>query len=819
MSTIKLYNLGNNQLKLLQATKLFSIDNFSSWISSFVSQTISSAQYIKNELELGINLDLSQSYSQPANTLHYVSIQNESETQVYYYYVKKTQWRSKSAVRLELVMDVLNTFKDGVDYNFKENTRIVREHRNRFNAKTRTITISWYIDAMYGTLDDGDEVNLVNDNGDICFTGIIETITAQEVTIRITSNESDDDIKQSINDYTSDPFELNEIGSSDYYRVSIDTDDFEIKRVLWRNIDYIAEGINPLLQCGDAIGVKLEKPEPLNVDWYLLYRNQNDPDDSLVNPVDCFLIPSSSIETDSGVIVNGRLIPSFIEEGKYYYFQFLNTETITLSNGVTLSFSSGSRNIVLITKASGKLTASHIISVDVNNAYVLSFYDDLEYITFSPVPVSYAKEDNFIPTSEHNTLYYLVYDKTFNNTSNSTLDSIDKLDRTDAKNIKLIKLPYCPYNFSVSGSNILEIDSDPNWELSSLTQAGGGVIYCLHLLDLTLNLESQMSYGVVDYNPFIDLKMTSLDISVDDLRGDASLESKLLHSEFYQPTFCYDSFAFKVAMEKCDVDSYIDNGRNLIIKFNMTKTINSKFMFTFTSYYLKNAEENYAKYLPIARNNEEVLYNVPYINYIRSGYNYEIKAKNIQQASAWFGVGASALTTISAWAFAPAPLKVAGVIAGLVSMVTTIKTAIQTTISNENALSQKKAELQNQASSVAGSDDVDLMSVYAENRLKYLAYKPTEVIQDLLFKLFFYAGYNTNRLGVPSHNNRLNFDYLECEAVIESTNKNMTSEIISEIVNCYKNGVTFIHFVGRRDTNQWDLEQKYENWESDLMGE
>ena len=85
-------------------------------------------------------------------------------------------------------------------------------------------------------------------------------------------------------------------------------------------------------------------------------------------------------------------------------------------------------------------------------------------------------------------------------------------------------------------------------------------------------------------------------------------------------------------------------------------------------------------------------------------------------------------------------------------------------------------------------------------------------MKDLLFKLFFYAGYSANRMGVPTHNNRMNFDYLECDAVIEATNKNMTQEIINEIVNSYKNGVTFIHKTSRV-SNAWDLEQKYENWE------
>ena len=165
-----------------------------------------------------------------------------------------------------------------------------------------------------------------------------------------------------------------------------------------------------------------------------------------------------------------------------------------------------------------------------------------------------------------------------------------------------------------------------------------------------------------------------------------------------------------------------------------------------------------------------------------------------------------------------APLKVAGVVASLVSLAQSVKSAIVTEQQNENSIRQKLEQYQNQTTNVAGSDDVDLMSIYAENSLKFLEYNPRKEMNKLLFDLFFYAGYSSNRMGLPNHNTRVNFDYLECDACIEAIAGGISQECLDELINCYKNGVTYIHKnTARSGASQWDFEQKYENWETWLV--
>ena len=109
------------------------------------------------------------------------------------------------------------------------------------------------------------------------------------------------------------------------------------------------------------------------------------------------------------------------------------------------------------------------------------------------------------------------------------------------------------------------------------------------------------------------------------------------------------------------------------------------------------------------------------------------------------------------------------------------------------------------------------MSEYCDNRLKYMVYEPTDVMKNLLNDLFFYAGYSSNRMGIPNHHTRLNFDYLECDASIQAV-ATIPEECLGELINCFKNGITYLHKTDRA-TDKWDFAQKYENWEITLMEE
>lgn len=821
--TLRLYSGLNWELL---PEKLLIVDAIEDYLATKTATQLNNFQYIKNQLELSIVINASQLLSQPKNASYkYVRVYDDDSGYIYYYYVKKASWTAQNSVRLELVMDVLNTFQEGTHYSFKDNTRIIREHKDRYIIHEDNAIVTLVCEVLnedwYPDVNDDPTIETYPEAVEIAQAQVLEADTQTAIwTLKLNVFRGDISGLQRGD-------KINIISENNENAI-VEVDSIETLKEYFRKIDEVDENINPLLQCGNAQGVKIENNKTkLQGDWYLLYRNQKTPDDSLTNPVECYLIPDEDIEVDSGIINAGRLVPTALQNSYYYGliigdkgYTAMTNVTITLDNGHVISPSVATdwaRTLII------KRNADNTLSVWVTYGSYISNYQDTEvefvgqcqYLTFSSMPVTFRYGSTLPTGTTPDIVSKLVggawlegLETLTNSTSPAYIDNVSKVDKTDAKNIKLIKLPYCPYDFTIS-SDKLVVSSDSNWDYIKLTQASGSTIYCLKLNDLNTDLHASISLSDGSKEPLIDLKR-NFTPSLTDSRKGAEYESKLYHSEFYKPSYVYDSFTYSVELEKLNIASYYD-GRNLTIYFDMTKTINSKFMFTFESLVFRISNQSYAKYLPIARNNEEVLYNVPYINYIRTGYNYDVKQKNLSTASNWIGVGLSVASIGASLLMPTAPLKVAGVVGSLVSMAMSIKGAVVSTIQGEDNIRQKLLQAQNQTSSVSGSDDVDLMSIYAENRLKYLIYQPRDITKNLLYDLFYYAGYNSGRMGIPNHNTRVNFDYLEADISIQKTTA-IPQDCLAELINAFKTGVTYLHKTSR-SSNKWDFAQTLENWE------
>ena len=841
-STIRLYQATPSSNWELLPHKLFIVDDIESYLATKTFNTYTLVQYQKPTLELSIVLDLSQTYAEPLNSgFKYARIENSDDTGHYYYYfVKSIDWRAKSAVRFNLVMDVLNTFKEGTHYTFKDSTKISREHKDRFIIGGNIeVTIYQEFLSGTGTLNIGDTVTLLDDVNTTLLHGTIEDYDQDYITIKDDTGHTSEEMA-ALFESSEKPYCVKK-DAANYAWYDPSSYNISSGRV-WRKIDYVPENINPVLQCGDAEGSKVEFTNTtLRDDWYLLYRNENDPTDSLVNPVECYLIPKTTTVISTGGLTSGQITPATLESGKLYYFPIYSrnivdsyvdipayNQSISASNGITFSghdFTDEVSYLVVAKTENGLLNVLYNKLVyNGNGGFTVSsqvIYGTIAHLTINQSPTYYnaSATSGLTVIQIYCDLLSTLARKTFTTSqTGESLDSIDELDRTQAKNIKLIKLPYVPYQFTTSGSRIDISNSDWNLEVINQPNANTVNFNALKLNDLNTELKSEWINYL--YKPNSNLYINTLaniNPQNTDLRKGASYESKLFNSEFYRPTFYYDSFQFIVQLEKCDLSWYMaDLSRTSHFKiiFNVTKTINSKFMFTFDEYHIKNGSENYAKYMPIARNNEEVLYNVPYINYIRTGYNYDIKQKNRSNVSNWLSVAGSGVGLAASLVLPSAPLKALGIVTSLISMAMTVKNAVVTTMNNQESIDRKLKEAEMQTASVSGSDDVDLMSVYAENRLKYLVYEPNDIMKTMLYNLFFFAGYNSQRMGLPNHNTRLNFDYLECDAVINKT-ANIPDDCLSELINSFKNGVTYIHKTNRT-TDKWDFEQKYENWEKSL---
>ena len=840
-STVKLYYSGGSygQWELLPG-KLLKVDNISAYLATKSFVQVNTVQYQKLKLEMQLKLDLSQNYAAPltSTTFKYLSIQN-SDQSIHYYFVKKIDWASLSCVVFDLVLDVLNTFQETTDYVFKENTRIVREHKDRFKKANYDVTFAKenLLDhSGYIAVNDTVHFEIYGETGEH-FQGTCVAIDEHGFEI-VYENVDMELLQKFLGDYAEHIIISNGNEWEWYQKLKIVDVDFSV----YRNIDYIQEGINPILQCQGGLGEALEDKTPLNQHWHLLYRNVNqlqDPDtgaEVLNNPVECYLIPDEATSIIVSSITSGRLNYSSLELGKYYMISVSTSspvDVITLDDGTEL----GSNQvdpyddgfIILYRNSNNRIVLSfvcrNIETASTQRWGIIGPAYESEYITLNHLPVTYSKVNSIpfhYPTTSNLVTTYNngTYGTWTNSTTPQVTDSIDSLDKTDARNIKLIKLPYAPYDFKIR-SNKIDLSSDVNWSLAPIDQDGGDC-YALKLNNINTRLQHQLSTLGMTADPFWYLEVhDSYDAvknaSVNDNRVVGDLESKLFNSEFFQPTYFYDSFQFKAELEKVDVDKFITDriywDDVTTITFTMTKTINSKFSFSFDDYYTRLATSNLPKVLPIARNNEEVLYNVPYLNYVRTGFNYDVKAKNLQNASNMVGLGISGGTLLASLLLPSIPLKVAGIVGSLASMAMSVKGAIVSNQSAENSIQSKLTQARNQTDSVAGSDDVDLMTEYCGNRLRYIEYNPNPVMKSLLNDLFFYAGYRSDRMGLPNHHTRAHFDYLECEASLQSI-RSIPAECLAELINSFKAGVTYIHYVSGVG---WDMAQSKENWEISIL--
>lgn len=169
----------------------------------------------------------------------------------------------------------------------------------------------------------------------------------------------------------------------------------------------------------------------------------------------------------------------------------------------------------------------------------------------------------------------------------------------------------------------------------------------LKLKKYELNKDFKTTVGNVDIDDFLTCRATIAE-RLSNSERNLNAESKLFSSEFRMPMFIYDSFTKGFAPEQFKPEGgiYTDYW-SLPITYKQTNTINSNFLFDLGYKELTQSNprinldykkfDNYEQILAVKRNNEETLYNSDYLNYMRTGYNYDKKRTDESVAQAWLG--------------------------------------------------------------------------------------------------------------------------------------------------------------------------------------
>ena len=599
-------------------------------------------------------------------------------------------------------------------------------------------------------------------------------------------------------------------------------------------IDLYNEGFNPVLFGKEKMTLK----ESLDATYYLLYQNQNNPSESLENPVDCILCADRDIiicnatskmsgtwtfneiktfcTQDTGGngnmigYISGILQPDFscyYEDGGGVQHQF----DLNKNRYLMITFDNVNQLVkIYLMGVNPDGTPNYIASGSFNSS------SDLVYTNFLSMTQSWSANNPY-PESTLRDIFCLpiVSSSYFDRYDFSLIPNIEYIDRTSARMIKIIECPYCPITLSLGVNNCYRITPVGSWETFDDRPDDNYVGKAIKLANYNYRFVRTIDFVVASNLPYYPLKtilMNPFNKFRIHLDRDVQYETKLYHSDFYQPKFIYDSFSFRFDLERISNKSFSNTFK---VKYNQTNTINSRMMFTFSEYVCSGLElQDYNNILCVSRNNELPLFNQQYINYIRAGYNYDVKNKTRQEVVAFTGATLSLIAGIASLAGSASTggATVAMGVGFLTSSVGQYMNAVSTTIQAEQNFQMKQDQLKQQSTAVYGSDDVDLLNEYTGGRAKLKLYEVSDRMKSVLFNLFYYTGYIGNFVGLPDMTSRSLFNFVQMEAVFKQT-PNLPKEILDDIVLKYKLGITILH----KHNGVYDFEQHWENWENSIL--
>ena len=775
------------------------------YLNTLTKETINDFQYVKHGLSISIKIDKSQTAlnmgsGADVKDLNYISIQNGNE-KVYYYFVISKNWKSQNTIELVLSMDTLNTFMYDADYTINNKTFIKRQHKDRFTKLSGTHIMSTYF-AQGGT------------TRSIMFTDIrFANSMPKNMSATLLSGSA---VINSVDVYT--------YNYKKYIRVSLTSTgegtakvfvSYQVESLL-KIIDLKSEEINvPVYKVNEM--TLYENKGTSSIDWSLYYKNSSNQENA---PIDCYLVPSEAMSLYYQQ-ASGELNHNNVPNGKYLIFsstypsgeltfkwdntslrireysEFDETGYVLLAvyndNG-TIKVYSGTIRDNLYIGQEARWTLVHSGNINIENSP--------EYV------YAYMKASLPTASSWYGGEYLPAYATTQINMGalvQSTLYGNNSIDKTLESNIKIINLPYSPTPFSVDSNGIYTFDEC--WTYNSTDGK-------LKLTDFTKRFDNEVetAYGNIMENFFYN---TYQQINLDQDASRGIPDPKLDHSDFTRIKFVYDSFGKIFPLEQVDYTASNKDDFNFKFEFIMSRNIVSKFLFKFNQIKYNNSVEDYDNILPVSRNNEEVLYNSQYLDYIRTGYNYDLKAKERQEVASGVGIGlnvAGLLASIGIGMATQNPIAIGSAVASGIGLVSQLVGYAKNTAQNEENIQRKLQETQMQAISVRNADDYDLLYAYSNNKAKIVRYECSTRMRRVLDDLFYYCGYVHNEQGKPSIHTRRSFNFVQATLEIDHST-NLTNEILEDIKEKFENGVTFLHY----SFNKFDFAQDKENIELSVL--
>ena len=538
-----------------------------------------------------------------------------------------------------------------------------------------------------------------------------------------------------------------------------------------------------------------------DIKWYLVYANENDNANA---PVACYIMPSAPVKFYGLHDTYGPQYFNTGDTGDIYLIKENVTLTLTTTTNQTVTLNITNDQTYYISTVpvnignyfnvigKGASTQSYgCTAIGFSGLVHLSYYpkaqasDLLSLATSTFIQVARNADTDLVCTSSG----------TFN------LSPISNINRTYSSLIKIIECPYEPFTLSAKDDGYL---LDDGFYANLVSNLGETPVIALKLNELSKEFVTSLhTYSLSDFTCTIPLAKDR-----QYAKKDAKYESKLYHSDFHNVIFNYDSFTKDMPLENIEPSGL--NNPYFKIKYKQANTITSNLGFKFEiARGTQKLNDKFEEYLICKRNNEYPIYNSSYLNYLRNGYNYDLKAKNLQTAQSWIGTGLALAGGIAGFAVGGAVGAASG-ISFVTSSISSLSTAIMNNIQNEASIEQKLNEAKNTTNSVNSSDDLNLLNWYSDNLLWATTYDISNEQKSNVFDLFYKTGYACNETGIPNVNSRYRFNYLQCTPDFTTKANPIWQEYINDVIARFELGVTYFH-------TYHDFEQQYENWESWLI--
>lgn len=306
-------------------------------------------------------------------------------------------------------------------------------------------------------------------------------------------------------------------------------------------------------------------------------------------------------------------------------------------------------------------------------------------------------------------------------------------------------------------------------------------------------------------------------------------EPKVYSSEFRFSKLVYDSFSIVLKGEDTYFNSNLTETGNdkIVFKFFASPSMVSEFDFSLYSWPGYSASEfilspiwteDYPLHLIINRNNETPVYTSAYLDYLRTGYNYDLKSQAVQLGMQGLGIAISAInagvgiaaTFTPGVGIAAAPYAVSAA-TGFASSIANIgKNAAE----NERGNAQRLKELQAQGASVAGNSDFAVSKRYTKNRVSLETYSVEPRLINAARSFFYLKGYATDEIKAPSCHTRAHFDFIECDPVFQPEALSLFPKWMLELIaDDLRQGVTVMHAV----SGDYDIGQTSSNYELSVL--